>query len=110
MSSAGVASTSKQGTYLEEHNKDTMFDDEWTNKPGPTSIDHLDYNAGGELSADMSERELGVRYFDDDSRIDDEYVPAYQKRQQERREARRAEWRDRMGISNIKDENTKDDE
>jgi hypothetical protein len=108
MSGPGVASVQPQGSYYEEQNKGSVYNDDWTNKPEPTSIDHLDSNAGGELSADISERELGVRYMDEDTMLGDEYTPAYKKRQQERRDARRAEWKKRMGYTTIKDE--QDDE
>lgn len=108
MAGPGVGSVSPQGSYYEEEQKGSVYNDDWTNKPAPTSIDHLDANAGEGLSADISERQLGQRYLDEDTMIGEEYVPAHKKRQQERREARRAAWKERMGYTNIKDEQSDD--
>ncbi len=100
MSGPGVARLGAPQQPGTEH--ETTYDSSWVNKAKPDATNTLDN--GQELSVDISERQLGVRYLDEDSRIGDQYEPAHKKRQREREEARREAWRKRMGIKNIKDE------
>lgn len=104
MAGPGVASLQPSGAYHEEVTQDTLYNNDWTNGPQATSVDSLD--ADRPLSVDISERELGVTTLDEETRIGQKKrrEPAHLKRQRERREARRAVWRERMGITNIKDE------
>jgi hypothetical protein len=82
--------------------RETFYDSSWVTPREPDAINTL--NQQKDLSADISDRELGVRYFDEDSKIGDKHVPAYEKRQHDREEARRKAWRARMGLKTIKDE------
>lgn len=81
---------------------ETTYNSEWVNRGEPDIINSIERS--GELSADLSEREIGVRYLDEDSTIGDEYEPKYLQRQRERQEARRKAWREKMGLKTIKDE------
>ncbi|MCB9932568.1 MAG: hypothetical protein H6841_04010 [Planctomycetes bacterium] len=100
MSGPGVARLGAPQQPGTEH--ETTYDSSWVNKDKPDAINTLDHDQ--ELSVDISERQVGVRYLDEDSKIGDKYEPAYMKRQREREEARREAWRKRMGLKTIKDE------
>lgn len=100
MSGPGVARLGPPQQAGTEH--ETTYDSSWVNKAKPDAINTLDNNQ--QLSVDISERQLGVRYLDEDSKIGDKYEPAYEKRQREREEARKEAWRKRMGLKTIKDE------
>jgi hypothetical protein len=80
----------------------TSYNSDWVNRGEPDPIHSIDRH--GELSVDIQNRELGVRYFDENSQIGDAHEPAHLKRQRERQEARRNAWRERMGLKNIRDE------
>ena len=79
----------------------TTYNSNWVNQE-PDVINTLDENR--ELSIDLSTRELGVRYLDEDAQVGDKHEPLYLKRQREREEARRKAWRAKMGLKTIKDE------
>ncbi|MCB9894082.1 MAG: hypothetical protein H6839_06530 [Planctomycetes bacterium] len=85
-----------------EQQQNTTYNSKWVNTAEPDAINTLERK--GELSVDISERQIGVRYLDEDSMIGDKYEPAYQKRQREREEARRKAWKEKMGLKTIKDE------
>lgn len=100
MSGPGVARVGAlpaQGAPL-----NTTYNSEWVNRGDPDPINSIERK--GKLSADLSERELGVRYFDENSEIGDTREPMYLKRQRERQEARQAAWREKMGLKTIRDE------
>lgn len=100
MSGPGVARVGelpRQGAPV-----DTTYNSDWVNRGEPDAINSIEPQ--GELSADLSEREIGVRYLDEDSMIGDEYEPKYLQRQRERQEARRKAWREKMGLKTIVDE------
>lgn len=82
--------------------QETTYNSKWVNTGAPDPIDSLERK--GDLSADLSQREIGVRYVDEDSIVGDEYEPKYLQRQRERKEARQKAWRERMGLKTIKDE------
>jgi len=87
----------------QEH--ETTYNSEWVNKKAPDPVNTLDNK--GELSVDLSERELGVRYMGEESMLgkkDVEYESAADKRRRERVETRRAAWNKRMGIKTMNDE------
>jgi len=73
----------------------TTYNSDWVNKP-KDPLDTLDHEHMS-LGADLSQREFGVSYWDEDPETG-RRVPGYQRRQQERQEARRAAWRARMGL------------
>jgi hypothetical protein len=100
MSAPGVARLGAPQQPGTEH--ETTYDSSWVNKDKPDAINTLDNNQ--ELSVDISERQLGVRYFDEDSSIGEGNERAFEKRQRERKEARQEAWRKRGGIKTIKDE------
>lgn len=84
---------------------ETTYYSEWVNKKEPDPLGEL--NGGRELSIDISERELGAGYMNEDRLVgtnDVRYQSAAEKRQSERRNARRAAWRTRMGIKTVTDE------
>lgn len=84
---------------------ETTYNSEWVNKKAPDPLGEL--NGGRELSIDISERELGARYMDEDRLVgtnEVRYQSAAEKRQAERRNARREAWRTRMGIKTVTDE------
>ena len=100
MSGPGVARVGElppQGVPL-----DTTYESDWVNRGEPDIINSIEPR--GDLSADLSEREIGVRYLDEDSQLGDTYEPKYLQRQRERQEARRKAWREKMGLKTIKDE------
>lgn len=100
MSGPGVARLGSPQQPGTEH--ETTYDSSWVNKAKPDAINTLDNDQ--QLSVDLTERKLGVRYLDEDSKIGDKYEPAWEKRQREREEARKEAWRKRGGIKTIKDE------
>lgn len=96
MAGPGVASVSDPGMRA------TTYDNSWVNKPEDETGK---LNDNPQLSADISERELGVSaWFDNDGSPTTPRQPGYILRQQERQAERRAAMKARMGISNIKDE------
>jgi len=82
--------------------RETTYDSSWVTPREPDALNTLDHKR--ELSVNVGERELGVRYLDEDTKIGDKHVPAYEKRQHEREKARRDAWRARTGLKTIKDE------
>ncbi|MCA8914060.1 MAG: hypothetical protein KDB90_01510 [Planctomycetes bacterium] len=100
MASPGVAHLGPPLTAEQQLN--TTYNSKWVNTAEPDAINSLERK--GDLSVDISERQIGVRYLDEDSMIGDKYEPAYLKRQREREEARRKAWKTRMGLKTIKDE------
>jgi hypothetical protein len=100
MAGPGIARSQPAPAAGVEH--ETTYDSSWVKPHEPDAINTL--NPQKELSADISKRQLGVRYFDEDTKIGEKHVPAYEKRQQEREEARRKAWQARTGLKTIKDE------
>jgi hypothetical protein len=100
MSGPGVARVMPAPAPGVEHK--TTYDSRWVTPREPDAINTL--NQQKDLSADISDRKLGVRYLDEDSKIGDKTVPAWEKRQHDREEARRKAWQARMGLKNVKDE------
>lgn len=82
--------------------RETFYDSSWVTPHEPDAINTLDHKR--ELSVNISEHKLGVRNLDENTKIGDRVVPAYEKRQHDREEARRKAWRARMGLKTIKDE------
>ncbi|MBX3459420.1 MAG: hypothetical protein KF696_05535 [Planctomycetes bacterium] len=95
MAAPGVAS------LVAPPDRPTTYDNSWVNKP-PNPLD--DPNHEQHLSVDISERQLGEVWWIDEDGNRIKRVPGYEKRQAERRAARQAEMKKRMGITNIKDE------
>lgn len=96
MAGPGVGSISNPGA------RPTTYDNSWVNKP---ENETGKLNDNPQLSADISERELGVSaWFDNDGSPTTPRQPGYIQRQQERQAERRAAMKERMGITNIKDE------
>jgi hypothetical protein len=100
MAGPGVARSQPAPAPGVEH--ETFYDSSWVTPREPDAINTL--NPQNEWSVDISKRELGVRYLDEDTKIGEKHVPAYEKRQQEREEARRKAWRARTGLKTMKDE------
>jgi hypothetical protein len=105
MSGPGVARVMPAPEPGVEHK--TTYDSRWVTPREPDAINSL--NQQKDLSVDISERKLGVRYLDEDSKIGGKTVPAHEKRQHDREEARRKAWQARMGIKTVKDEQEKRD-
>ena len=84
----------------------TTYDSRWVTPREPDAINSL--NQQKDLSVDISERKLGVRYLDEDSKIGDKTVPAHEKRQRDREDARRKAWQARMGLKTIKTDDKTD--
>ncbi|MCC6463838.1 MAG: hypothetical protein IT463_00705 [Planctomycetes bacterium] len=80
----------------------TTYNSDWVSRP-KDPVDSLDTMGATQLSVDLSKRELGANYLDPEVR-EGRYVDAAEKRQMERQAARKAAWRARMGLTNIKDE------
>ena len=100
MSGPGVARVGAlpaQGAPVE-----TTYNSDWVNRGEPDPVHSIERK--GELSIDLSEREIGVRYLDEDTQIGDPYEPKYLQRQRERKEARQKALRERLGLKTIKDE------
>jgi hypothetical protein len=97
MSAPGVASVGP----TPGPNHTTTYNSDWVTRPADPldTIDRDDMSLG----ADLSKREFGVSYWGEDPTTG-RRVPAYKQRQLERQEARRAAWRERMGITRIGDE------
>jgi hypothetical protein len=80
----------------------TTYDNSWVNKK-PSEINRIPEPTS--LGVDISERQLGQSpWFDGDGNPTAPRKPGWQTRQEERQAARKAEWREKMGITNIKDE------
>jgi hypothetical protein len=82
--------------------RETFYDSRWVKPREPDAINTL--NPQKDLSVNISERKLGVRYLDENSKIGDKTVPAYEKRQHDREKARRKAWQARMGLKTVKSE------
>ncbi len=65
----------------------TLFNDSWVEEPERSELNEL---PEGELSIDISERELGKNYHDPELR-ESRYMTRAERRQMERRKKRRAE-------------------
>lgn len=103
MSGPGVARVQPMQQPGEEY--ETTYNSEWVNKKAPDPLGTLDNDR--KLSIDLSEREMGVRYLNEDTMIGDKemkYETRSDKRIRERRETRREAWRGRMGIKTMVDE------
>jgi hypothetical protein len=82
-------------------NYQTTYNSDWVNRKSDPleTIEREDMSLG----ADLSKREFGVSYWGEDPTTG-RRIPAHKQRQMERQEARRAAWRERMGITRIGDE------
>lgn len=103
MASPGVASLGGS-TTTPGQSQPTMYNSDWVRKE-PDAVDRMGHGTSKQhLGVDISERQLGVRYMDEDSEIGNTTPRGYEIRQAERREARQKAWSNRMGLKNLKDE------
>jgi hypothetical protein len=80
----------------------TWFNNSWVTNQ---ELEPNQLNENPQLSVDISERQLGVpAWFENDGDISKRRQPGYVQRQQERQAERRAIMRERMGLSNIRQE------
>ena len=99
MASPGVASLGNSTQYGAAP---TAYNNKWVQKEESKTHTLPELK---DWSVDVSNREIGVSpWFDSDGNPTAPRKPGWQQRQEERQAARKAEWRERMGITNIKDE------
>ena len=91
MSASGVARV--QGPPDQGLRHKTLYNNDWTAPYEPSAVDTL---PEGHMGTDISEHELGVRNVDDETR-EGGYLSASERRQAERKEARREAWKKQYG-------------
>ncbi|MDC1142889.1 hypothetical protein OAU50_07330 [Planctomycetota bacterium] len=97
MAGPGVAQVGPQPSY----DSKTTFNSDWVKlDKNPNELDHEPY-----MGIDISEHKIGIRNRAEDLEDGaDPYTPGWKRRQNKRRDARRAELKKKGGIVTMKDE------